>query len=220
VGVSELRRDRHRRVRLLPIRYGGSARHQPALFPQFTPLTGTLAACATFAVGFFARPVGGVAFGHFGGGIGRKCILLISLLIMGGVTFLVGLLPTFQAIGNVAPVLRFYNSGTSVACAAEQLVAEMIRLHKLPTPLEWIEHWTKESTDGGEETFDVAVFSSYEFTESAPHLGETRVWVGDATWERLYRPTVEALVGAKLWLSERTICMPDASYREFVEVQQ
>jgi MFS transporter, MHS family, shikimate and dehydroshikimate transport protein len=74
-------------------------------FPQFAPLTGTLAAFATFAVGFFARPVGGVVFGHFGDRIGRKSMLVITLLIMGGATFLIGLLPTFDAVGILAVVL-------------------------------------------------------------------------------------------------------------------
>src|ERR671913_586513 len=74
-------------------------------FPEFAPLTGTLAAFATFAVGFFARPVGGVVFGHFGDRIGRKSMLVITLLIMGGATFLIGLLPTFDAVGVLAPIL-------------------------------------------------------------------------------------------------------------------
>jgi MFS transporter, MHS family, shikimate and dehydroshikimate transport protein len=74
-------------------------------FPQFAPLTGTLAAFATFAVGFFARPVGGVVFGHFGDRIGRKSMLVITLLIMGGATFLIGLLPTFDSVGVLAPIL-------------------------------------------------------------------------------------------------------------------
>ena len=74
-------------------------------FPQYAPLTGTLAAFATFAVGFFARPMGGVVFGHFGDRIGRKSMLVITLLIMGGATFLIGLLPTFDAIGILAVVL-------------------------------------------------------------------------------------------------------------------
>ena len=74
-------------------------------FPQFAPLTGTLAAFATFAVGFFARPVGGMVFGHFGDRIGRKSMLVITLLIMGGATFLIGLLPTFDAVGILAVIL-------------------------------------------------------------------------------------------------------------------
>jgi hypothetical protein len=90
------------------------------------------------------------------------------------------------------------NSGTSVTYAAEQLAVEVIRSHRLPTPLVWEEHWPEESTDGGEETFELVVFSSYKVEERAPYLGETRARVGDATWKRLDRATVEVLVGEKL----------------------
>ncbi len=74
-------------------------------FPELAPLTGTLASFATFGVGFFARPVGGVVFGHFGDRVGRKSMLVITLFVMGGATFLIGLLPTFEQIGILAPVL-------------------------------------------------------------------------------------------------------------------
>lgn len=74
-------------------------------FPDFSPLAGTLASFATFAVGFFARPVGGVIFGHFGDRLGRKTMLVLTLLIMGVATFLIGLLPTFETIGVWAPIL-------------------------------------------------------------------------------------------------------------------
>jgi metabolite-proton symporter len=74
-------------------------------FPDFSPLAGTLASFATFAVGFFARPVGGVIFGHFGDKIGRKTMLVLTLLIMGVATFLIGLLPTYETIGVWAPIL-------------------------------------------------------------------------------------------------------------------
>jgi MFS transporter, MHS family, shikimate and dehydroshikimate transport protein len=74
-------------------------------FPELAPLTGTLASFATFGVGFFARPVGGVVFGHFGDRVGRKSMLVITLLVMGGATFLIGLLPTFETIGIWAPIL-------------------------------------------------------------------------------------------------------------------
>ena len=74
-------------------------------FPEFSPLAGTLASFATFAVGFFARPVGGVIFGHFGDKIGRKTMLVLTLLIMGVATFLIGLLPTYDTIGVWAPIL-------------------------------------------------------------------------------------------------------------------
>ena len=74
----------------------------------------------------------------------------------------------------------------------------MIRANKLPTPLIWIEHVPEESTDGGEETFDLVVFSSYEVVEWAPYLEETRAWIGDATWKPLDRTSVEVLVDAKV----------------------
>jgi hypothetical protein len=62
----------------------------------------------------------------------------------------------------------------------------------------WIEHWPKESTNGGEESFELVVFSSYEVVERAPYLGETRAWIGDATWKRPDRATVEVLLGGKV----------------------
>jgi MHS family shikimate/dehydroshikimate transporter-like MFS transporter len=74
-------------------------------FPDLDPLAGTLAAFATFGVGFAARPLGGLIFGHFGDRIGRKPMLVTTLLIMGIATVLVGLLPTYQAIGIWAPIL-------------------------------------------------------------------------------------------------------------------
>ncbi len=74
-------------------------------FPQFDPLTGTLLSFATYAVGFFARPVGGIVFGHFGDRIGRKRLLMFSLILMGVATMLIGLLPTYTQIGIWAPVL-------------------------------------------------------------------------------------------------------------------
>ena len=74
-------------------------------FPNVDPLTGTLASLGTYAVGFFARPIGGVLFGHFGDRIGRKAMLLITMLVMALGTFAVGLLPTYQQIGIWAPIL-------------------------------------------------------------------------------------------------------------------
>ncbi|QIN78506.1 MFS transporter [Rubrobacter marinus] len=74
-------------------------------FPAFSPLAGTLAAFATFAVGFFARPLGGVIFGHYGDKLGRKTMLVVTLLLMGVATFLIGLLPSFETIGIWAPIL-------------------------------------------------------------------------------------------------------------------
>ncbi|MGY1601286.1 MFS transporter [Geodermatophilus sp. SYSU D00815] len=74
-------------------------------FPEQDDFVGTLAAFATYAVGFFARPVGALVFGHFGDRLGRKKLLVISLLMMGGATFLIGLLPTYATVGVLAPVL-------------------------------------------------------------------------------------------------------------------
>ncbi|MFE9290896.1 MFS transporter [Streptomyces olivaceus] len=69
------------------------------------PIIGTLSAFAVFGVGFFARPVGGVVFGHFGDKFGRKAALVTTLMMMGGSTFLIGLMPTTDHIGIWAPVL-------------------------------------------------------------------------------------------------------------------
>jgi MHS family shikimate/dehydroshikimate transporter-like MFS transporter len=74
-------------------------------FPTFSELAGTLAAFASFAVGFVARPVGGLLFGHFGDRIGRKTTLVITLTMMGLATFAMGLLPTYATIGVWAPIL-------------------------------------------------------------------------------------------------------------------
>lgn len=74
-------------------------------FPKFDPVVGTLLAYVTFAVGFLARTVGAILFGHFGDRIGRKRMLVLTLLIMGVGTFLIGFLPTYAAIGAAAAVL-------------------------------------------------------------------------------------------------------------------
>jgi len=74
-------------------------------FPSFEPLVGTLLAFATYAVGFIARPLGGLIFGHYGDRIGRKNVLVVTLLLMGIATFLIGLMPTYASIGVWAPIL-------------------------------------------------------------------------------------------------------------------
>jgi metabolite-proton symporter len=73
-------------------------------FPEFDPLTGTLLAFATYALGFVARPVGGVVFGHFGDRNGRKRHLMLSLILMGVATIFIGLLPTYAQVGIWAPI--------------------------------------------------------------------------------------------------------------------
>jgi MFS family permease len=74
-------------------------------FPRLNPLTGTIAVYSSFAVGFIARPLGGVFFGHFGDRAGRKSILLTTILTMGFSTTAIGLLPGYFRIGIIAPVL-------------------------------------------------------------------------------------------------------------------
>lgn len=74
-------------------------------FPQIGPAMGTLAAFATFGVGFLFRPLGGIIFGHFGDKLGRKRMLMLTVWMMGIATALIGLLPSFATIGWWAPVL-------------------------------------------------------------------------------------------------------------------
>ncbi|MCF3129177.1 MFS transporter [Streptomyces olivochromogenes] len=74
-------------------------------FPDSDPLVGTLLSFLTYAVGFAARPLGALVFGHYGDRLGRKKLLVLSLLLMGGATFAIGLLPTHASVGSAAPVL-------------------------------------------------------------------------------------------------------------------
>jgi MFS transporter, MHS family, shikimate and dehydroshikimate transport protein len=80
----------------------------PAVFfPESSAVAGVLASFSTAAVGFVARPVGGVLFGHFGDKLGRKPTLVIALVLMGTATVLVGLLPGFATLGVLAPIVLF-----------------------------------------------------------------------------------------------------------------
>ena len=74
-------------------------------FPAADPLTGAMLAFSTYALGFVTRPIGGLVFGHFGDRIGRKRLLMISLMLMGVSTVLIGFLPTFAQVGYLAPAL-------------------------------------------------------------------------------------------------------------------
>src|SRR6478672_7175353 len=74
-------------------------------FPGEDPLTGTLLSFSTYAVGFIARPVGGVVFGRLGDQIGRKNVLVWTLVLIGVATLLIGLLPGYAAIGVAAPII-------------------------------------------------------------------------------------------------------------------
>ncbi|MEX0428514.1 MFS transporter [Nocardioides sp. DS6] len=77
----------------------------PLFFPSSSSAAGTLLAFATYAIGFAARPIGGIVMGHFGDRIGRKSMLIVSMLLMGLSTVAVGCLPTYAAIGAWAPLL-------------------------------------------------------------------------------------------------------------------
>ncbi|MFD7937946.1 MFS transporter [Streptomyces sp. NPDC059755] len=107
----------------------------PLFFPTFSPLAGTLAAFATFGVGFLARPLGSVLFGHIGDRRGRRPVLVVSLLLTGASTVAVGCVPTYDTIGVAAPlsllVLRFLQGlglggewGGAVLLTAEHAPAE------------------------------------------------------------------------------------------------
>lgn len=74
-------------------------------FPDSDPLTGTLLAFLTYAIGFAARPLGALVFGHYGDRVGRKKLLVLSLLMMGGATALIGCVPGYRSIGVAAPIL-------------------------------------------------------------------------------------------------------------------
>ncbi|WOT32969.1 MFS transporter [Streptomyces coeruleorubidus] len=74
-------------------------------FPRADPAVGTIAAFGTFAAGYLARPLGGILFGHFGDRIGRKSMMLLTMVLMGCGSFLIGLLPTYDTIGVWAPIL-------------------------------------------------------------------------------------------------------------------
>lgn len=77
----------------------------PLFFPGDDPAAATLLAFSTFAVGFFARPLGGIVLGHYGDRVGRKRMLVLSLCLMGLATFLMGLLPSYESIGVAAPII-------------------------------------------------------------------------------------------------------------------
>ena len=74
-------------------------------FPQYGPLTGTLLAFSTYAVGYFSRPAGGLLFGHLGDRLGRRFVLFATLILMGAATCLIGLLPSYRVLGLWSPAL-------------------------------------------------------------------------------------------------------------------
>jgi MFS family permease len=102
-------------------------------FPTLEPLVGTIAALGVFAVGFAARPIGGLFFGHFGDRLGRKPIMFMTLTLMGVATTLIGLIPTFAQIGVAAPIvlvtLRFLQG---FALGGESAAAPLLAMESAP----------------------------------------------------------------------------------------
>ena len=89
-------------------------------FPTYSSVAGTLASIATFAVGFIVRPLGAMFFGYLGDKIGRKRVLALTFVIMGGSTGLIGLIPSYESIGVLAPVLLVvFRLGQGFAAGAE-----------------------------------------------------------------------------------------------------
>lgn len=102
-------------------------------FPKFDQLSATMAVFATFAVGFLARPIGGVVFGHFGDRIGRKSVLLTTLLIMGLATMLVGFLPSYETAGIWATMaLLFLRFLQGFALGGESTAAGLMAIETAP----------------------------------------------------------------------------------------
>ena len=103
-------------------------------FPKLNPVLGTIAVYSSFAVGFFARPLGGIFFGHFGDRVGRKSVLLTTILTMGISTTLIGLLPGYSRIGMAAPilliVLRFLQG---FALGGESIGAVVLTIESAPS---------------------------------------------------------------------------------------
>jgi len=101
--------------------------------PDLSPLVAQLAAFSTFAVGFIARPLGGVVFGHFGDLYGRKKTLVAALLLMGVSTLLVGILPTYQTVGALAPLaLIFLRFVQGFAVGGQWGAAALIAIENAP----------------------------------------------------------------------------------------
>jgi Integrase core domain/Sugar (and other) transporter len=100
-----------RRLRFLSLRLHAPIAFDTVFFPKLDPIAGLVAVYATFAIGFVARPLGGIIFGHYADRIGRKAILTMTLLIMGGASALIGCIPNYYTIGIASPValviLRF-----------------------------------------------------------------------------------------------------------------
>src|SRR5580698_4995840 len=102
-------------------------------FPSADPTAATLESLATFALAFFARPIGAVLFGHFGDRIGRKTTLVAALLTMGPSTVAIGLLPTYHSIGVAAPILlAIFRFGQGIGLGGEWGGAVLLATENAP----------------------------------------------------------------------------------------
>ncbi|MBH1963641.1 MAG: MHS family MFS transporter [Comamonadaceae bacterium] len=105
-------------------------------FPSFDPLMGTLASMGAFAVGVAGRPIGAVIAGHFGDRVGRKSMLLVSLITMGAASTAIGLLPTYESWGIWAPILLItLRLAQGLALGAEQAGASILAVEHAPKEL-------------------------------------------------------------------------------------
>jgi MFS family permease len=120
-------------------------------FPESDPSTATLLSLATFGVAYVARPVGAVIIGHFGDKVGRKKMLVLTLLMMGASTFLIGALPSYAAIGVAAPVLLvLLRILQGLSAAGEQSGANALTLEHSPDHRRgFFTSFTLEGTQGG-----------------------------------------------------------------------
>jgi MFS family permease len=120
-------------------------------FPNASPAAGTLASLATFAVAYIARPIGSFFLGHFGDRIGRKRVLIFTLAMMGGSTFLIGCLPGYATIGIWAPILLvLFRVAQGLSAAGEQSGASSMTLEHSPEGRRgFFTSFTLSGTQGG-----------------------------------------------------------------------
>jgi MFS family permease len=120
-------------------------------FPSKDPMVGTIAALATFGVGYVARPIGSFFLGHLGDKYGRKKVLILTLILMGVSTFLVGCLPTYNQVGILAPILLVIcRLLQGLSAAGEQAGANSMSLEHAPAHRRaFFTSWTLSGTQGG-----------------------------------------------------------------------